>query len=382
MKFGKKLCCMLGLVVGMLALAGCEKSENTVVLNNEASEDSVSISTEQNNEAEKYLTEEEENATESVEVITQENAVESAEDNAQEVVTEQAFSFADVSGYEFYFSSGAGGWSTVMHIHEDGTFDGNYLDSDMGVTGEGYPNGVVYYCDFKGKFTQPQIVNAYTYSMRVEELTMANEPGTEEIKDDICYCYTTPYGMEETEDIYIYLPGSPIAELPEGFKYWVGYVNPESMEETELPYYGLYNVTPEYGFSSYAMQEETVDATEENLTDIEAELAAVEAEASVINEQLQSGMLSQGDLNMLSGELYKLWDDELNSIWARLKETLDADTMAALTEKQREWIAWKESEIEAEGAEHGMGTIRPLMENDKAAELTREKVYELAELLK
>ncbi|MBO5371664.1 MAG: DUF1311 domain-containing protein [Lachnospiraceae bacterium] len=117
-------------------------------------------------------------------------------------------------------------------------------------------------------------------------------------------------------------------------------------------------------------------------SDIDAELAAIEAEAEILNTSLQSGELSQIELNATSAELYKLWDDELNSIWSRLKEKLDAETMATLTEEEIAWINEKETTIAEIGEEYGAGTIRPLIENDKAAEMTRERVYELAELLR
>ena len=62
---------------------------------------------------------------------------ESVEEELPEVQAweeEQGFSFADVADREFYFSSGVGGWYTVLCIHEDGSFDGYFRDSNMGET--------------------------------------------------------------------------------------------------------------------------------------------------------------------------------------------------------------------------------------------------------
>ena len=42
------------------------------------------------------------------------------------------------------FASGAGGWSTELTLNPDGSFNGNYHDSEMGDTGEDYPNGSMY----------------------------------------------------------------------------------------------------------------------------------------------------------------------------------------------------------------------------------------------
>lgn len=284
----------------------------------------------------------------------------------------EGFTFADVSDREFWFASGVGGWSTELYIHEDGTFEGQYHDRDMGATGEGYPDGEMYLCEFSGKFTNPRKVNDYTYSMEIESLETAQTPDTEEVKDGIHYLYTGPYGLEGAEEIQIYLPGSPYLELPESYRSWAGYGLSDT-SDTKLPFYGLYNVTEELGFSSNECSEET---------GIDEELAAVEEKAKSLEEQLQSGNLTQMELNEISAELYKLWDDELNVIWDQLKKSLDDEKMKSLTEEEREWISYKEKEVKAAGSQNEGGSIQALEENTRAAELTKERVYELAELLR
>lgn len=312
-----------------------------------------------------------------------ETAVEATQEagRAQEPVTtegmeateEVGFSFADVSNLEFWFASGAGGWCTELFIHEDGTFEGLYHDSDMGDTGEGYPNGIQYFCKFTGKFVQPKKVDDDTYSTRIERIEFENQPGTEENIDGVRYIYTEAYGLDEAEEILIYLPGIPLDKLPEAYRSWVGYYDLESTIDTTLPFYGIYNVVPECGFSSYEY---------EAAVGINEELAGIEETSAAMEKELQSANLTQIELNETSAELYKLWDDELNSIWSRLKETLDEDEMAELLTEQREWISYKESEVATVGEEYGEGTMRALVENDRAAELTKERVYELAELLR
>lgn len=44
---------------------------------------------------------------------------------------------------KYGFASGSGGWDTTMTVASDGTFSGTYHDSDMGITGDDYPNGSV-----------------------------------------------------------------------------------------------------------------------------------------------------------------------------------------------------------------------------------------------
>lgn len=303
-----------------------------------------------------------------------------SETEAQEEA-EAGFSFADVSNLEFIFASGAGAWWTELHIHEDGTFEGLHHDSDMD-TGADYPDGTVYYCNFSGKFTRPEKVDDYTYSMRIENLECEQEEGVVEIMDGVRYIGSYAYGLDDAEELLIYLPGSPLRELPEEYLRWVGYYDLELTTETTLPYYGIYNVIPEYGFSSYEPEGEPQEPENTVSVDIDEELAGIEEQAAVLEEALYSNELTQIELNQTSAELYKLWDDELNAIWARLKDSLDEETMETIRTEQREWIAAKESAVEEEGAEYGMGTMRALVENDKAAELTKERVYELAELLR
>ena len=68
------------------------------------------------------------------------------------------------------FSSGVGGWGTSLTLERDGTFSGQFHDSDMGVIGEDYPNGTVYLCHFSGRFSDIEKLDEYRYSMKLSEL--------------------------------------------------------------------------------------------------------------------------------------------------------------------------------------------------------------------
>jgi hypothetical protein len=163
--------------------------------------------------------------------------------------------FSELSKYHFVFSSGAGAWQTALNINEDGTFKGYFLDSNMGDIDEGYPIGMAYSSTFEGKFTTPNKVNDYTYSMSIESIKLEKEVGTEEIIDGIKYIYSEPYGLSDAKEIYIFTPQAPIKELPEGFRSWVGYMHLSDLEDEYLPFYGLYNVETESGFSSYEIED-------------------------------------------------------------------------------------------------------------------------------
>src|SRR5699024_11025228 len=118
---------------------------------------------------------------------------------------------------EFSFSSGAGGWDTEITLNDDGTFNGQYHDSDMGDSGTEYSNGTVYICDFSGKFTMTKKINEYIYSMNLESLDIKETSGTVYYENDIRYIVSNPYGFDNADEFLIYLPGCPLDETSEEF---------------------------------------------------------------------------------------------------------------------------------------------------------------------
>lgn len=151
----------------------------------------------------------------------------------------------------FDFSSGSGGWRTHLDLNPDGTFTGQYYDSDMGDTGSGYTNGTVYICNFDGKFSKPEQVNEYTYSMNLEYLNTEGALGDEYYENNTRYIYSSPYGFDNANEFLIYLPGIRISDLPDGFVLWL-YAFLDVRTTEILPYYGIYNVGGEEGFVAYS----------------------------------------------------------------------------------------------------------------------------------
>ena len=151
-----------------------------------------------------------------------------------------------------YFSSGAGGWATVIEIADDGSFIGEYYDSNYGETGDGYENGTFYICEFTGKFTDVQKVADYTYTMKISNLTMTYDAGQEWIESGMRFVASPPYGIETDPDtVYtLYLPGAKTSSMSDSFLSWVA--SPMGMATSEIPdpfpYYGIYNPVSETGF--------------------------------------------------------------------------------------------------------------------------------------
>lgn len=163
---------------------------------------------------------------------------------------------------EFVFSSGAGGWATEITLNADGTFSGQYHDSEMGDTGNQYPDGTVYISNFNGKFTTPKQVNEYKYSMKLDYLNIEGTIGDEYYENNQRYIISEPYGFDDADEFMLYLPGIAMSDLPEGFISWLyAFIDVQTTEI--LPCYGIYNVGGKEGFIAYGtnLSEKDSDST-------------------------------------------------------------------------------------------------------------------------
>jgi hypothetical protein len=160
----------------------------------------------------------------------------------------------------FLFCSGVGAWNTSVVINADGTFSGDFHDTDSD-TGVVFPNGTREECFFSGKFTNVQKISDLEYSMTVEYLNTVGTEGEEKIVDGVKIITTTPYGFDNANEFRLYLPGRNTKDLPEEFLFWVG--APFAWGNnvpTTLPFYGLYNVSGQQGFFSEDVDSGTASA--------------------------------------------------------------------------------------------------------------------------
>lgn len=128
--------------------------------------------------------------------------------------------FAMFSGMEWSFLSGAGAWSTDMRILEDGSFWGEYHDSEMGEAAESYPDGTVYCCSFSGKMSFAGRADEYSWNVSVYELKVSEEIGTEYVDDGLRFVITEPYGLSEGDTMRLYRPGTPTSLFSEDMLLW------------------------------------------------------------------------------------------------------------------------------------------------------------------
>ena len=166
------------------------------------------------------------------------------------VCAEETFDFEQLSDQTFYFSSGAGAWGTEMDISADGSFTGNYHDSEMGDTGEGYPNGTVYGCTFNGQLSLGEKISDTAYQVTVVSCEQDEGQVEEAIEDEIRYVTTDPAGIKEGMEMVLYLPGQNIGEIPESLRYWLH--QEESPEASEkLTVYALCSEQEDVAFVGF-----------------------------------------------------------------------------------------------------------------------------------
>lgn len=280
----------------------------------------------------------------------------------------QCFSFESLKPFTFVFSSGAGAWSTMLEIQEDGSFSGQYSDSDAGSYSDAYPNGTQYLCDFTGQFSQPAAISENMFSIKVEELTFANPPGTEEIMNDVRILYSECNGLAKGDEILIAVPGTPLTDIPEEYQSWLSLYEVSQEEPAILPYFALLNKTQQIAFSSYDSRD--------NLKNI---IHMAEVRADELETSLADDPLTQDEMNEAAKELYQVWDGALNTVWDFLKEFLNPEKMESLTAEQKNWISQKEQAAAEAGASYEDGSMQDFIVWQKKAELTRARVYELLE---
>ena len=148
---------------------------------------------------------------------------------------------------EFIHLLGMGAWATNLTLSRDGSFHGHYHDTDMGVTGNGYPNGTEYTCDFSGCFQDVRKINDYTYAMTLASME-ADVQGKQWIEDGVLYITEEPAGMAGGKTFFLYTPDAPLDQLPEDLLFWWGLRYWDEDGTNRLNVFALYNEESHCGF--------------------------------------------------------------------------------------------------------------------------------------
>lgn len=169
-------------------------------------------------------------------------------------------SFSQLVG-SYYLASGVGAWHTELHLSADGSFEGHYIDMDMGDVGEleGVPyQGTQYVCAFTGQLSGLTQAGGTELDAKVAQLDW--EQGDPYVEDGVLCVPTRPGGISKGAELRFFLKGTDVAELPEAFLVWVR-MREVQIDWTELPDNSFYNVTDDAGFSGQALPRETAAPT-------------------------------------------------------------------------------------------------------------------------
>ncbi len=271
--------------------------------------------------------------------------------------------FEELSKHNYSLSSGAGAWSDDFNIEKDGFFHGHYHDMDMGDTGDDYPNGTMYICDYEGHLSNIQKIDEYTCKMEVSDLKVTSSE-TEYIEGGVRYIPSEPYAFCDTEEIEIYLPGKPTSEISEELQVWLGFVYLDEVPE-KIEDIALVNASQELGMTSFDRK----DAKEE------AKDFYNNAKSSYdyFNESLQSALTTAEMVDISSAQANAV-DDLLNEMWILVKYNTDEETFNKALDEQRQWLADRDKQLDELPNE---GSLAPVDRNGLYAELTLERCEEL-----
>ena len=256
--------------------------------------------------------------------------------------------FETLFGLEWSFSSGVGAWSTDMRILEDGSFSGEFHDSDMGDVGDAYPEGTVYRCDFTGQFSVLEQIDDMTWKLHVDSLIIDESQEEEAIDGGVRYVKAAPYGLSDGDEMILYAPGTPLDSLTEDMRFWTHAQFMDPVPEA-LDSWFLTSESSQSGFISYqsdlsaSMPNPWVDLTAEELfsrtgitfsvpegaedvvyrfleSDVMSEMQFV-WEGGDFCARVQPAALQDGELMNISG-MYFDWEYEEDVIINNCKGTL------------------------------------------------------------
>lgn len=135
---------------------------------------------------------------------------------------EQGF-WRQVQG-KYIFSVGAGAWSTIMTVNADGTFSADYHDSDLGVTGDGYPNGSRSIASGTGKFNYSKRNDDGSFNMTCDQKAFHQNGtvGDVTIKDGVrVETVDGIYGLTPCGTFTVYPTGYATSALSNDVKSWM-----------------------------------------------------------------------------------------------------------------------------------------------------------------
>ena len=151
----------------------------------------------------------------------------------------------DLNGKKFVFSSGAGGWQTVLNFSQNGNFTAKFEDYD-------YDSVAI--CEFNGKLSIDSKVNETAYILRLDRAEITTPINTEEVKNiggkNMTVRYVDlPYGFAVNNDsdhsfqgmFSLYLPLRKRSEMSAEVNHWLDITGEKNVEKDISRIYLLVN---------------------------------------------------------------------------------------------------------------------------------------------
>ena len=216
--------------------------------------------------------------------------------------------FEMLSGLEWSFSSGVGAWSTDMRILADGSFSGEYHDTDMGDAADEYPEGTVYCCSFTGHMSLLEQLDDHIWKLHVDDLrTDESQPETS-IDGGVRYIRAEAYGISVDDVMLLYAPGTSLKGFSDDMLFWTHAVLEEPQPDT-LENWFLYSARNESGFVSYEtataayLPNPWEDMTAEQLLAVSGiSFGVPEGAENVIYRYMKSGNLAEMQFTWENGD--------------------------------------------------------------------------------
>lgn len=272
----------------------------------------------------------------------------------------------------------------TLEIDSDGSFSGTYslYDEKSAKT------------KFRGEFPKLKEESDSSVTATVESLKYTKEASK--------LGETTK--LSEGDKIVFIKKDAKVADLPKMYMSSLETYLSTVKDVDKLPFCGCYNETTKIGFyddesnnlkdinrsnKNEAENDSQQQAAEQNQTSSVGGSSASDYTqqynvALQKDSQLEANIQATGtmpEMVKLSEERYKLWDDELNSLWKKLKSTLDSQTMDKLTQDERAWIKDKEDHLLVYDNMEGPKSSALVSKYEDGADITKKRVEYLMQYL-
>lgn len=154
----------------------------------------------------------------------------------------------DTNELEFWFSSGAGAWSSRLMLNKDGSFTGNYHDTEPAEVGKDYRNGTRYQSSFDGSFEIVKQPNDYCIELQLTHVQTEQPADTISFEDGMRIITANAVGLDGGSRFILYLPNVTIEQIPEDERTWLPLHTHNMKNDEALGFFYLYNVDGETGF--------------------------------------------------------------------------------------------------------------------------------------